>query len=163
MNWIFCAVGFGLGLLLGILISSFKLKRQDKESTNLNIHENIDSRIINAKEIIDLVKKGDTGFLKNNKKLLTGLKMIAKEPNWEKQIDDATLNILSDLNIKRKQIEKNNKSSKTHIAKIDKKNSHVRNEPVELVEYVTESYWYNLEDGSFDLNENPNPNIEEDT
>ena len=39
----------------------------------------------------------------------------------------------------------------------------MRNEPVELVEYVTESYWYNLEDGSFDLNENPNPNIEEDT
>ena len=160
MSWIFFVVGLSLGLLLGLSISCFKLKKQQQKSNDLIVEKNIDPRIINAKEIIDLVKRGNTGFLKNNKKLLTGLKMIAKEPNWENQIDDATLNILSDLNIKRKQIEKNNKSSKLHIAKIDKKNSHIHNEPIELVEYSTESYWYNPEDGSFDLNENPN--IEED-
>lgn len=160
MNWIFFVIGLSLGLLLGLSIFRFKLKKQQQKSSDLIVDKNIDPRIINAKEIIDLVRKGDTAFLRNNKELLTGLQMIAKEPNWEKQIDDATLNILSDLNIKRKQIEKKNKSSKVHIAKIDKKNSHVHNEPVELVEYVTESYWYNPEDGSFDLNENPN--VEED-
>ena len=139
-------------------IQQFLKRENDEKKGTQNSIE--DKKLINARELIDDLKKGKNVVGKNNKQLLKGLKMIAKEPDWENKIDSATLEILSNLNIKRKLIEKNKIASGNNTVKIDKKHSHVRNEEDQQVEYVTESYWYNPEDGSFDINENQN--IEEE-
>ncbi len=139
-------------------IQQFLKREYDDKKDTQNFIE--DKKLINARELIDDLKKGKNVVGKNNKQLLKGLKMIAKEPDWENKIDSATLEILSNLNIKRKLIEKNKIVSGDNTVKIDKKHSHIRNEEDSEVEYVTESYWYNPEDGSFDINENQN--IEEE-
>ena len=161
---VFLFTGIVIGSIIGVLSTLlFTKNKQPVESeiepvAEIKLVENIDPRIIEARELINIVKSGQKIECYCNPKILKGIKLLANEPEWEKQIDDETLNILSNINIKRKEFiksKKQNSNIKTEI-KIDKENSHVSDKNPADYEQEGEKmwYWYNQEDGSFDLCEN---------
>lgn len=171
LSVLFFFIGLVIGLIIGILgtilfVKSKKtsvMELKEESEINCNAIKMIDSRIVEARELVNLVKKGQSIGCYCNSAILKGIKLLAKEPDWEEQIDDETLNILVDLNQKRKKI---SKSINATVVKVDKKNSHVsNNEYIEFEDYQYEdendnentssdiTYLYNQEDGSFDIYE----------
>lgn len=124
-------IGFIIGVLSTLLFTKNKqpVKTEIEPVAEIKPVENIDPRIIETRELINIVKNGQKIECYCNPKILKGIKLLASEPEWEKQIDDETLNILSGINIKRKEFiksKKQNSNIKTEI-KINKENSHVKN------------------------------------
>ena len=133
---LFLLTGIVIGIVIGVLgmLAFAKRKPVIFEKTEGKLAEvqeiePVDSRILEVRELLSLVKNNKKIEYYINPKVLKGLKMLSNEPNWEQQIDDETLNILSDINIKRKKFvetQKLNSGTKKGI-KIDKENSHVKN------------------------------------
>ena len=161
---LFLVTGIVIGFIIGVLSTLLFTKNKQPVKNKVELVtvsksvENVDPRIIETRELINIVKSGQKIECYCNPKILKGIKLLANEPNWEQQIDDETLNILSDINIKRKKFveaQKLNSGTKNGI-RIDKENSHVSDKTPDDYEQEGEKmwYWYNQEDGTFDLCEN---------
>lgn len=155
VSLIFFFTGLIIGLILGVLstLLFFRNKKTPspevtKESDKNNICETIDPRIRETRELIDIVKKRQNLECYCNPKILKGIKLLSKEPDWERQIDDETLNILSDLNKRRKEyIKSQKKKSANNSVKIDKKHSHVSNSQ-KVWECTPQEYEQALQNGT---------------
>lgn len=142
MNYlVFFFVGVVFGLIIGTLSTLLVVKKtktnikqtikeEVKEEKNI-INEQTDSRIAEVRELINLIESGRKLQCNCNAQLLKGIKLLAQEANWEDQIDEETLNILSQLMKRHKEHLKYRSDNDSKIAMtIDKKNSHVSNKVV---------------------------------